>query len=164
MPYLGTDLQLRGLDAHANRLHWHPPVNLARLSSIDQSLNQFFGRIPAEYGPIMEKLVLRRQFSNGKYSTTCIHMRISKTITRKSANVAKQFLIFRNSANTFSNYNITECSSKKPINTNIAKPCEKWELNQTNEDQEIMMPARITAPHLCKDYSLHCLHQENTHT
>uniref|UniRef100_A0A6N2MSL7 B box-type domain-containing protein n=1 Tax=Salix viminalis TaxID=40686 RepID=A0A6N2MSL7_SALVM len=57
-----------------------------------------------------------------------------------------------------------ECSLEKPINTNIAKPCEKWELNQTNEDQEIMMPARINASHLCKEYSLHCLHQENSHT
>lgn len=55
IPYPWTDLQLRVLDAHAHaRASTHPmisSVNVARLSSIDFSHNQFSGRIPVEYGP-----------------------------------------------------------------------------------------------------------------
>ncbi|KAJ6420551.1 hypothetical protein OIU84_027983 [Salix udensis] len=53
IPYPGEDLQLRVLDAHANRLRGRLPislVNIANLSSIDLSHNQFSGRIPSEYG------------------------------------------------------------------------------------------------------------------
>uniref|UniRef100_A0A6N2MJ21 Leucine-rich repeat-containing N-terminal plant-type domain-containing protein n=1 Tax=Salix viminalis TaxID=40686 RepID=A0A6N2MJ21_SALVM len=53
IPYPGEDLQLRMLDAHANRLRGRLPislVNIANLSSIDLSHNQFSGRIPSEYG------------------------------------------------------------------------------------------------------------------
>ncbi|KAJ6729581.1 DI-GLUCOSE BINDING PROTEIN WITH LEUCINE-RICH REPEAT DOMAIN-CONTAINING PROTEIN [Salix viminalis] len=53
IPYPREDLQLRVLDAHANRLRGRLPislVNIANLSSIDLSHNQFSGRIPSEYG------------------------------------------------------------------------------------------------------------------
>lgn len=39
------------------------------------------------------------------------------------------------------NYNMRECTLKKPINTNVAKPGEKWELSQSYKEQEIMVPA-----------------------
>ena len=51
----------------------------------------------------------------------------------------------------------------KPINSNVAKPCEKWKLSQSNKEQEIVVLARIITPHLCKEDSLHGLHQEDSH-
>ena len=53
-------------------------------------------------------------------------------------------------------------SSEKPMKANVAKPYEKWELSQSNKEQEIVMLAgNIT--HLCKEDSLHRLYQEYSH-
>lgn len=51
----------------------------------------------------------------------------------------------------------------KPINGNIAKPCKKRELSQSDKEQEIMVLAWIITPHLCKEDSLHSFHQEDSH-
>ena len=48
------------------------------------------------------------------------------------------------------------------MKANVAKPYEKWELSQSNKEQEIVMLAgNIT--HLCKEDSLHRLYQEYSH-
>ena len=49
------------------------------------------------------------------------------------------------------------------MKANVAKPYEKWELSQSNKEQEIVMLAGNITPHLCKEDSLHGLYQEYSH-
>ena len=52
---------------------------------------------------------------------------------------------------------------KKPINTDVAKPCEKRKLSQGNKEQKVVVPAGIIISNLCEEDSLHRLHQEDSH-
>ena len=49
------------------------------------------------------------------------------------------------------------------MKANVAKPYEKWELSQSNKEQEIVMLAGNIIPHLCKGDSLYCFYQEYSH-
>lgn len=53
---------------------------------------------------------------------------------------------------------------QKPIDSNVAKPNEQWELNQSDKEQEIVMFARVVTSDLRKKDSFHSFYQEYSHT
>ena len=70
----------------------------------------------------------------------------------------------KKSLRSASKYSVKAITLYKPIDSNVAKPYEQWELSQGNKEQEIVVFARIITPDLCKKDSLHCFHQEYSHT
>lgn len=54
-------------------------------------------------------------------------------------------------------------ASKKPIDSDVAEPQQERELYETNEKEQIMVPARVVAPHLGEQHPLHSLHKEDPH-
>lgn len=60
-------------------------------------------------------------------------------------------------------YRVKYCNLEKPIDSNVSKPGEQWELSQSNKEQEIMMFAGLISPHLSEKNSFHCFYQKYSH-